>query len=367
MKVSLIFGTRPQIIKCIPLIRKVQKSRQFDLTLVNTGQHYDYLLSKVFLREFQLQAPSYDLGVGSGTPSWQIGNTMINVEKTLMKLSTSVCIVPGDTNSAIGSALASVKTKIPVIHLESGLRSYDEFMPEESNRKVIDHISQLLLAPTKNARQNLMSEGILAKRIVLTGDTMLDLLLMEEKRIDNAKLPKGTEGLNEYMLMTLHREENTEDRARLSNILNAIRKSEITTIFPIHPRTKEKLNKYGLLGFARKIKNLVLIDPLEYHSMMRLLKNSMLTITDSGGMQKEAFIVKTPCITLRPSTEWIETLTAKANVLVQKLDQQTIVSTIQRVISNRDRIVSAMKDSENPFGNGNASSKIVQEIQSRFS
>src|SRR5207244_9784093 len=150
------------------------------------------LLSKVFLKQLQLQAPRYHLGLGARTPSCQIRNTIINAQKTLTKLSTSVCIVPGDTNSAIGSALASVKTKIPVIHLESGLRSYDEFMPEESNRKVIDHISQLLLAPTKNARQNLMSEGILAKRIVLTGDTMRDLQLMEEIQIDNAKIHKET-------------------------------------------------------------------------------------------------------------------------------------------------------------------------------
>ncbi len=365
MKLTLVFGTRPQIIKCVPVIRECTR-KKLDITIINTGQHYDFELSRIFLEEFHLPKPRYNLEIGSGSHGWQTGNILIHVEETLKKVKSSVCLIPGDTNSAIASALAAVKLKIPVVHLEAGLRSFEEFMPEEINRRAIDHFAQLLFAPTHIAQRNLIAEGISRKKIVLSGDTMFDLYLQEKDRINEAKMPEQATDLRDYIVITLHRQENTEQYNTLKEILSAIRDFGITTVFPIHPRTKHRLQQFGLFGTAKRIKNLILIDPLGYHAMMKLMSSSLFVMTDSGGMQKEAFMENVPCITLRKNTEWIETLKIGANVLVNKLEKNEILRMMRRVSNERKSIVKKIRMSKNSYGDGKAGSAIVRQLTQRF-
>jgi UDP-N-acetylglucosamine 2-epimerase (non-hydrolysing) len=365
MKLGLIFGTRPQIIKCVPVIRECLR-RNVQLELINTGQHYDFKLSQIFMQELEVPDPKYNLGIGSGSHALQTGNIMINVERALMDLKPSVCLIPGDTNSAIGSALASVKLKIPVAHLESGLRSYEEFMPEEINRKVIDHVSQLLFAPTIIANNNLLGEGILEHKIVLSGDTMYDLILSENNKITQLPLPEIAKNYSSYAVMTLHREENTETTNALVEVMAAIGDFNLPIIFPMHPRTRDKLEKSGLLSRAQKTKNLVMIEPLGYHEMMKLVQESSFLMTDSGGMQKEAFLLGIPCITLREKTEWMETVSIGANVLIPNIERIKILEAMTDVLQNRDQIIMKIQASGMPYGNGKAATKIVDELITRF-
>ncbi len=364
MKLALVFGTRPQIIKCVPVIRECIE-RKIDLVIVNTGQHYDFELSKIFFQGLDVPPPKYDLGIGSGSHSWQTGNIMIAVEKALREIKPSVCLVPGDTNSAIGAALAAVKLKISVAHLESGLRSHEEFMPEEINRKAIDHICQLLFAPTQNAKKNLLVEGIAKKKVVLSGDTMYDLYLRERERIEGTGLPEGAIA-GQYAVATIHREENTDEPERLGNILDAIKRCKTHVILPMHPRTRERLKQFNLINKAKSITHLSMIDPLGYHAMMKLMQNSLFVMTDSGGMQKEAFMVQVPCITLRHSTEWIDTVNAGANFLVSRMGKDRISDIIGHVTKNRREIVRMIKKAKNPFGDGMAAPKVIEEIIKRF-
>ncbi|MGI0027551.1 MAG: non-hydrolyzing UDP-N-acetylglucosamine 2-epimerase [Nitrosopumilaceae archaeon] len=364
IKLALVFGTRPQIIKCVPVIRECVK-RKIDLTLINTGQHYDFELSKIFFQGLHIPRIKYNLGVGSGSHGWQTGKIMIGVEKILYELKSSACLVPGDTNSAVASALAAIKLKIPVIHLESGLRSFDEFMPEEINRKVIDHVSQLLFAPTRNAEKNLHNEGIPKAKIELSGDTMYDLYLLEKERIAAVQLPNGAEP-HQYVVLTLHREENTENPKVLMKILAAVKQFALPVVFPIHPRTKNRLQQFNLFDTAKEIKNLILINPLDYHSMMKLMQKSLFVMTDSGGMQKEAFMVGVPCITLRHNTEWMETVKMGANVLVDRLTRNEILDAMRDTMKDREQIIKTITKAKNPFGTGRAAVKVVKEMVNRF-
>lgn len=365
MKLSLVFGTRPQIIKCVSVIRECVK-KKIDITIINTGQHYDFELSQIFLKEFNLPNPQYNLGVGSGSHGWQTGNIMIRTERALQETSPSVCIIPGDTNSALASALAAVKLKIPVAHLEAGLRNFEEFMPEEVNRRAIDHFAQLLFAPSSTAECNLLNEGLSAEKVVHSGDTMYDLFLQEQDKIRDTKMPDFAKVFDRYIVLTVHREENTENPEILMEIGSAIKMSKIPTLFPIHPRTKKRFEKFGLLDTFKKIENLTIVDPLGYHTVMKLIQKSWLVMTDSGGMQKEVFMSKVPCITLRRNTEWIETVRIGANRLVQDIKSETILNTINEVSANRDVIIDKMKKAANPYGEGKAAEKIVTEILDRF-
>ncbi len=366
VKIAIIFGTRPQIIKTVSIIRNCLE-RKIPFTIINTGQHYDFDMSRAFFQEFDLALPQYNLGVGSGTHGWQTGNIIIKTEKTLERISPTLCIVPGDTNSALASALAAVKIKIPVVHLEAGLRSYEEFMPEEINRRAIDHFSQLLLAPTAMAEKNLIKEGIRRTKVVKTGDTMYDLFTTEQERIRQAEMPYIISDDDNFVTLTIHREENLEMPTTLIEILKSIKESKLPTIFPVHPRTKKRLKDFGLLSKINSITNLFMIKPVGYHSMMKLIQNSLFVMTDSGGLQKEAFIARVPCITLRNNTEWVETVQIGANVLVRKLETKDICNAINYVTSKRESILRKIKRSKNPFGDGKASKRTIQEIMRRFS
>ncbi len=323
-------------------------------------------MSRIFIDEFNIIEPAYNLGVGSGSHGWQTGNIIIRTERALQEISPSVCIIPGDTNSALASALAAIKLKIPVSHLEAGLRNFEEFMPEEVNRRAIDHFCQLLFAPSVYAEWNLLDEGLNPEKVVRSGDTMYDLFLQEQEEIHNTQIADIAEAYDQYMILTVHREENTENPEILVEIASAIKMSQIPTIFPVHPRTKKRLDKYGLLDTFNKIPNLVMVDSLGYHAFMKLIQNSLLVMTDSGGMQKEVFMSKIPCITLRHNTEWIETVRIGANTLLPDIKAETIANKIKEVSTNRDVIIDNIKNGKNPYGDGKAAEKVINEIMNRF-
>jgi UDP-N-acetylglucosamine 2-epimerase (non-hydrolysing) len=325
------------------------------------------MMSRAFIEEFSLPEPDYDLTVGSGSHAYQTATTMLKIERLFRRNTRpSVCMVPGDTNSAIGAALGSIKVKVPVAHLEAGLRCREEFMPEEINRKLIDHCSQLLFAPTKNANSNLIAEGIPQKMVELTGDTMYDLFLLEGARITNTLMPIGTTGIRKYIVMTLHREQNTTNPRSIKEILLAIKDFGIPTIFPVHPRTKLVMKQSGLLHKSNRVDNLILVDPLGYHSMMKLIRDCQFVMTDSGGMQKEAFMSAVPCLTLRGSTEWEETTKVKANLLMPSIDRDLIVKAMNVLYDNRKVISQRIKQRQSLFGDGEAARRIVDALEQRF-
>jgi len=365
MKVTLILGTRPQIIKSAPLIHLAKEDSDIDMQIVHTGQHYDYEMSKEFFDELNLPDTTANLNIGSGTHAWQTGKMLIALEKVLTKEKPDLVMVPGDTNSTLAGALSASKLHIPIAHIEAGARSYNMDMPEEVNRRLTDHCSTLLFAATKNSVNNLLKEGVKQKNIHLVGDTMYDSILnhiskaMKENLLD--KLDLQQDG---YAILTAHRPENVDSPKRLKEIVDAMTQlMDLTIVFPIHPRTKRRLEETGL---QKKLeKNVRIIKPLKYREMLNLMKNAKLLLTDSGGMQKEAFWLQTPCLTLRDETEWVETIELGANVLVGT-DPEKIMRETNRIL--RDETVNRkLKDATNPFGDGRASEKILGALKDFFS
>ena len=363
VKITLILGTRPQIIKSAPLIHLAEKDPEIDLQIAHTGQHYDYEMSKEFFEELNLPDPVVDLNIGSGTHAWQTGKMMIGVEKLLVKEKPNMVVVPGDTNSTIAGALATAKLHIPVAHIESGARSYDMSIPEEINRRLTDHCSTLLFAPTKNCVNNLLKEGINEKNIYLTGDTMYDSLLqhlpkaMEEKILEELNLePRG------YAVLTMHRPDHVDSPEVLKKIIETMMKiRELVIVFPVHPRTMRKLKETGLQKKISKKSNIKPIKPAKYHEMLMLMKEAKIVFTDSGGIQKETFWLQTPCATLRDQTEWIETVDLGTNVLVG-VDPKKILLETERILRKKDT-KKMLKEKINPFGDGKASEKILCTIK----
>jgi len=354
MKVALIVGTRPQIIKSQPLIKEIS-SRKSKISIIHTGQHYDYEMSKAFFSELKIRNPDFNLGVSRGSSSKQLGEIISKLEKPLKKLNPDVVVVPGDTRSALGAALCVNRMGIPLAHLESGARSYDSKMEEEINRRLIDHCSDLLFAPTKNCFKNLEAEKVLGE-IYFTGDTMYDVFLEYKKML---KLSNNTK--ENFVLMTIHRKENLENYNQLKKILNlakTISKSGCNVIFPLHPHTKKQIRSFKLSSNGIQI-----ISPVIYSKMLKLLSKASLLLTDSGGLQKEAFWSNTPCITLRKSTEWIETLGKNHNTLLDNIKKSDISKIITNINSKKLK-----KKSKNSslFGKGKASKKIVSILLNQF-
>jgi len=270
--------------------------------LVHTGQHYDYLLSEVFFRDLGIPAPDYHLDIGSGSHGVQTGRMLAAVEEVIAKEEPDLVLVYGDTNSTLAGALAAAKVHVPVAHVEAGLRSFDRRMPEEVNRVLTDHCSDLLFCPTATAVANLAAEGVTAG-VHLTGDVMVDALqqnlpLAKERStalIDLGLSPKG------YFLATVHRASNTDDPAALRAIMDAFARLDAPVVFPVHPRTRKKFAEYGIAPAA----NVSVVEPLPYFDMLALLSGARAVLTDSGGVQKEAYILEVPCVTLRENTEWV--------------------------------------------------------------
>ncbi len=365
MRLMLVVGARPQIIKSAPIIHEAKKHREIELQLVHTGQHYDFEMSKIFFHEMELPDPVVNLGVGSGSHAWQTGNMMIKLERTIIEHKPDIVIVPGDTNSTIAGALAAAKLHVPVAHVEAGARSYDMRMPEEVNRRLTDHCSSLLFAPTKNCAEKLSTEGIPKKRIKLSGDTMYDALLQHMPiAAKNNILKKLMLKSDEYAVLTLHRPENVDTPKTLENIMRAIAMlKELTVVFPVHPRTKQQLTTGKLMKQMEAADNVKLIEPVGYHEMLQLTRHAKLVFTDSGGLQKEAFWLHTPCITLREITEWTETTELGANVLAGS-NPKKIVEAARKIMMMKDAKIKLEK-SKNPFGNGKAAQKIVADVLKR--
>jgi len=359
MKLMLVIGARPQIIKSAPIIHEALKNSGIELQIIHTGQHYDFEMSKIFFGELDLPNPLVNLGVGSGTHAFQTGRMMMGLEKTMEKLEPDFVLVPGDTNSTLAGALAAVKLKVPVAHVEAGARSYDMRMPEEINRRLTDHCSSLLFAPSKNCAENLVGEGILKKCIRLSGDTMYDALLQHMPIAVKSGILKrlGLES-EDYALLTLHRPENVDAVKPLKSIVRAmVMLKELSVAFPVHPRTRERLAALRLLRRMEAVGHIRLIAPVGYHDMLWLMRHARMVFTDSGGLQKEAFWLHTPCVTLRERTEWIETVELGANVLVGS-NTQGIVGVAREILGMGDVRV-RLEGLRNPFGDGRASVRIV--------
>jgi len=358
LTIILVLGTRPQIIKSAPIIYEARR-KSLDIKIIHTGQHYDYSLSKTFFSELNLPDPYVNLGVGSGSHAYQTAEIMLRLEKTLVNLKPNLVIVPGDTNSALAGALTPVKLGIKVAHVEAGARSYDMSMPEEINRRVVDHISSLLFAVSERCVKNLEKEMVLG-RIYLTGDTMFDAFLNHMPLASKSGVLKENDlGSQTYAVLTLHRAENVDNPLKLENIVRAIiQLSNICIVFPVHPRTMSRLSSQGLLRKLEEAKHVKLLKPLGYHDMLKLMSEAKLILTDSGGVQKEAFWLKVPCITLRENTKWVETVELGANFLVG-YDTNRIVSTV-KMLTNDDHVRDKIKKLPNPYGDGRAAEKIVE-------
>lgn len=359
MKIVSIVGARPQFIKCAPVSRELRKEHHE--ILVHTGQHYDANMSDIFFEQLNIPKPDYNLNIGSGSHGEQTGKMLIEIEKVLIKEKPDMVLVYGDTNSTLAGALAAAKLHIPVAHVEAGLRSFDRTMPEEINRVMTDHISDLLFCPTQTAVDNLLKEGISqenGKGVYLTGDVMVDALLYNMKIAEqsstvledlNQDLVKG-----EYYVATVHRPSNTDTEENLRNIVEAFGEIGLPIIFPAHPRTVKYLKEYGLYDHLPK--NIHLTEPLPYLDMLHLMRHAKMILTDSGGVQKEAYILKVPCVTLRENTEWVETLEDGWNVLVGA-DEKRIVEAVHDIHTGE------MKYGDR-FGDGWTARRIIKFVSS---
>uniref|UniRef100_A0A7C2K2S1 UDP-N-acetylglucosamine 2-epimerase (Non-hydrolyzing) n=1 Tax=candidate division WOR-3 bacterium TaxID=2052148 RepID=A0A7C2K2S1_UNCW3 len=364
MNITLVVGARPQIIKSAPFIHLASQDSQISLSIIHTGQHYDYEMTKIFFEELSLPEPVANLNVGSGTHAQQTARIMLRLEKLLQRQRPDLVVVPGDTNSTLAGALTAAKLHIPVAHIEAGARSYDIHMPEEINRRLTDHCSTLLFTPTENCTKNLLKEGISKAKIHQTGDTMYDVLIQQLPKAEKTKILEQL-GLTpkNYALLTTHRPKTVDNPENLKNIIKAIiRLNQLTIVFPAHPRTQKQLRKTRLLKKLEKQKHIKITKPLGYHETIKLIKNAALVLTDSGGMQKEAFWLKTPCITLRENTEWPETVNLGANRLVGT-NTQKIIREASKILEKWDEISGKLKKLPNPFGDEKASQKIIKAIK----
>jgi UDP-N-acetylglucosamine 2-epimerase len=352
-KIVTIIGTRPQLVKVAPVSRVLRK--QFHEVLVNTGQHYDYNMAGVFFEELQIPRPDYDLGVGSGSHGRQTGEMLIRLEELLLKEKPDAVLVYGDTNSTLAGALAASKLHMPLMHIEAGLRSFNKRMPEELNRIMTDHVSDLLFAPTDTAVQNLAAEGI-TRNVHQVGDVMYDAMIYNASVARNKyDLKRFGVTENAFFLATIHRAENTDDPVRLRAIFESLMALNADVVLPLHPRTRNRLKDSGIDVSTANAGRLKIVDPVSYLEMLLLETNARGIITDSGGVQKEAYFARKPCFTLRPQTEWVETVQAGWNCLVDVTTER-----LSDIIA--DKLKDTPKYVENLYGDGKAAEKIVSHI-----
>jgi UDP-N-acetylglucosamine 2-epimerase (non-hydrolysing) len=357
MKIAVVLGTRPEIIKMSPLIRECER-RGLDYFVLHTGQHYSYEMDKIFFDELELPQPRYNLDVGSGSHAEQTGKIMTGVERVLMEEQPDFILVQGDTNTVMAGALAASKLHIKIGHVEAGLRSFDRNMPEGINRIVADHISDYLFAPTEIAKGNLIKEGLGANQITVTGNTIVDSVY-QNLEISKRKLNVLKEfGLKpkEYFLVTVHRAENVDDRERLGEIIKGLvligKEFSLPVVFPIHPRTKKMVE-----SFRFELDGIKAIDPIGFLEFLQLEANSRLVLTDSGGIQEETCILGVPCVTIRDNTERPETLDVGSNTLVgaKAID----------MLEGTRKMLKQGNDWENPFGDGKSGRYIIDYLSNK--
>jgi UDP-N-acetylglucosamine 2-epimerase (non-hydrolysing) len=355
---AFVVGTRPEIIKMAPVIRECKKRGIADL-IIHTGQHYSYEMDKVFFEELELRDPDYMLSVGSGTDAEQVGKILVGVEGALANEQPDVVLVEGDTNSVFAGAFAATKLHIEVGHVEAGLRSFDRFMPEEINRVLTDHVSDFLFAPTAKAEENLLAEGISANKISITGNTIVDAvhqnLQLAQKRV--SILSELNLERNNYFLITAHRQENVDNKARLSGILKGLTELhyefDAPIIFPMHPRTRKRVAEFNLA-----LDGVTPISPIGFLEFLLLEANAELVITDSGGVQEEACILRVPCITVRNNTERPETVAVRSNLVVG--------TEPDRIVTGAKTMLNTQRNWSNPFGDGDSGQRIVSILTGAF-
>lgn len=345
-----VVGARPQFVKAGPLSRALR--RRVREVLVHTGQHYDPEMSQSFFDELGLPEPDHHLGIGSGSHGAMTGRMLAALEAVMERVRPDLVLVPGDTNSTLAGALAAAKLGLPVAHVEAGLRSFDPRMPEEVNRRLTDAVSTLLFCPTRAAVENLRAEGV-RRGVYRVGDVMLDAVRQHAEAARSRPLPEGLEP-GGYYLATLHRQENTDDPARLRSIFAALAELRRPVILPLHPRTRVRLRRLKLRpgGAVR------LVAPVSYLESLRLLSDARAVLTDSGGVQKEAFILGTPCITLRRQTEWVETLEAGANRLAGADPRR-----IRTCVRQAERAPRRASGAARLYGGGRAAERIAARIE----
>ena len=375
-KIITVIGARPQIIKAAAISRAIKNNFSDKIleVIVHTGQHYDENMSQIFFEELEIPYPNFNLNVGSGSHGEQTAKMLEGLENIYMQEKPDAVIVYGDTNSTIAGALAASKIHIPVIHIEAGLRSFNKAMPEEINRIACDHMSTLLFTPSETGHRNLLNEGIKNDqkeaasidnpKIYLCGDIMYDNSLyfsvMSEQKSEILKELEIT--TDEFILCTIHRDTNTDDTANLNAIFRALlriqKTSNLKIVLPLHPRTKEKLNSHldeNLLTELNQNKNFKIIPPTGFLDIISLEKNARLIITDSGGLQKEAFFFQKPCVILREQTEWIE-IVENGNALIAGANELKIISSVETLFKRTDFTY------PNLYGDGNAANFICKKI-----
>lgn len=355
MKIATILGTRPEIIKLSPLIPLFD--REFEHILIHTGQHYSYNMDRVFFEDLDLRECDYTLNVGSNTHAKQTGKMMIKIEDVLLKENPDLVLVQGDTNSTLAGAITASKLNIKLAHVEAGCRSFDKRMPEEINRILVDHCSDILFAPDDNAVNNLINEGIKEDNFYLVGNTSVDACLRVVGLLNSSLLNELNLKKQNYAVLTIHRQENTE-HDKLKEIIKAINliSDQIKIVFPIHLRTKKIIENYNI-----EISNsILLIDPIGYKDFIELMANSKFLMTDSGGIQEEAGVLNVPCLILRESTEWEYLVDIGKNLLIGT-NHENITSTVNDLLNNNWKL-DKMKNIKAPIKKG-ASARIVSILK----
>ncbi len=365
MKIITVVGARPQFIKAAALSKEFYKNNlnnyhKIEELIIHTGQHFDSKMSACFFEDLEIPKPVVNLGIGGKSHGAATGRMIEAIEKLLIRYKPDYVLVYGDTNSTLAAALAASKLNISILHIEAGLRSFDRTQPEEKNRVITDYLSEVCFAPTDIAVKNLINENINPNRIFRCGDIMADVLRIYFEKIQNESRVKEKFNIQkfEYCLLTIHREENTNNKKILENILDAVSSLPHRIVLPLHPRTKSKIIEFDLGKYLEKF---ILSEPLNYFEMMKLTQDAELIITDSGGLQKESYLNKVPCVTLRDNTEWIELVDSKWNLLINPNNKKNIKEGINKQI-NFD------KKSPHPsfYGEGYAAKEILNQIIKSF-
>jgi UDP-GlcNAc3NAcA epimerase len=356
MKICTIIGARPQFIKASVVSRAIKENGRISEILIHTGQHFDANMSDIFFEELDIKKPNFNLKIGGGTHGQNTGRMLEAIESVLMDEKPDCVLVYGDTDSTLAGALAAVKMHIPIAHVEAGLRSFNRMMPEELNRLLTDHASDFLFTPTITAVENLRNEGIAEQKILQVGDVMFDATLHYKT---SAKKPASISNISDgYILCTIHRAENTNDLIRLSKIINALNEIAVSKkiILPIHPRTSQIIKKSANLQLHP---NIVIIEPVGFLEMHWLLQHCVIVMTDSGGVQKEAFFNGKPCVTIRDETEWIELVNAGVNIVSPPMADHILVDL---------EIALKLKVDQNLmlYGDGNTGKKIIDILIDRI-
>lgn len=366
MKIAVIFGTRPEIIKLSALVKLAAEAPGVDLEIIHTGQHYSYNLSERFLEDLDLPHIQVDIAVGSMERLDQVRKMVGGLTPELERARPEVVVVQGDTNSTLAGAIAGRNLGIPVAHVEAGLRCFDPLMTEEINRIAVDRISDMLFAPTTVAVQNMLAEGHDRARIHMVGNTVVEVVTLglEHASVHSSIVDDMGLEPEHYILVTAHRQENVDDEPRLRDLVTALGRIAIPMVYPVHPRTCERIVEFELLHVLEAIGNLTLTDPLSYFDFLELARQSRMIISDSGGIQEECTVFKKPIVVVRENTERPEILGIYGDVVGS--NPHAIVAAVGRIDSNYGDIIAELHRTPTPYGDGKASERILETILAHF-